>query len=367
MKPILIVLAWTSGTFLALLAVALYFMGGLVQAVFVALAALFVLPPLWDVLKSRGYDLVGSARIFLVGVILLGTIGISAVNPATSIYKSPEIRQKMEALYRDKLDKWPVPVEQIFVDTSYGRIHVLASGPKDAPPVLLIHASALAAWSWLPNVAALAEDHRVYAPDNLGEIGLNEHKDINRIPSDAAEIAGFVREISDGLGIERSHVVGASIGGYIATTYALEMPERVDKLALLGPMGFGHTSRTVALMVLAQAYPLPALQNWTLAWALGESKPVSEEFGDWFRLVLNGTVPRPIPPASFTPARLQDLNVPTLTIFGTKDAVIGSSSDAVALARNIPEVKMLTVQSGHLIGAELPGRTNDALVDFLID
>jgi len=55
-------------------------------------------------------------------------------------------------IYNEKLTEWPVPYESVFLDTSYGKVHVIESGPTDAPPLLLIHASAVAGWSWLDNV-----------------------------------------------------------------------------------------------------------------------------------------------------------------------------------------------------------------------
>ncbi len=361
----LCVLAWLFGIVLALMAVALYFMGGTVQAVLIAVAALLLLPPAWRLLEPIGLAPRGWVRS--LGAVLLfgGMIWFTVASPAVTIYKSPEVQARVQALYRDKLAEWPVPVEEIYVSTRYGRIHVLAAGPEDAPPLLLIHASALAAWSWLPNAAALAAGHRIYAPDNLGEIGLNAQTDPNVIPASNAEIAGYYREITEELGIEKTDLVGASIGGFIATTYALEMPERVGRLALLGAMGYGHTDTTIALMMLAQAYPLPFLQDWTMRWALGESPQVAATFGDWFRLVLNGTMPKPIPPRSFTPEQLRQLAVPTLAVFGSKDEVIGPAEKATALAGNIPDVETLVVDSGHLIGAELPDVTNKVLTGFL--
>jgi pimeloyl-ACP methyl ester carboxylesterase len=47
------------------------------------------------------------------------------------------------------------------------------------------------------------------------------------------------------LGIEKAYVVGASEGGFIGTNFALYTPERVEKLALLGPMGYSGAFQSV--------------------------------------------------------------------------------------------------------------------------
>ncbi len=41
-------------------------------------------------------------------------------------------------IYDEKMMEWPIPYEDIFVDTEYGKVHVIASGPEDAPPMLLV-------------------------------------------------------------------------------------------------------------------------------------------------------------------------------------------------------------------------------------
>ena len=81
--------------------------------------------------------------------------------------------------------------------------------------------------------------------------------------------------------------------------------------------------------------------------------------------MLNGSVPKPIAPRSLTPDTLHDIAAPTLAFFGTRDRVVGDAEKAVALARNIPDVRVEIVESGHLIGAELPDVVNPKIAAFL--
>ena len=69
------------------------------------------------------------------------------MSAAKSIYKSPEIETKLMGIYDGKLGQWPVPYESIFLDTTYGKVHTIVSGPEDSPPAMLLHASGLSAWS----------------------------------------------------------------------------------------------------------------------------------------------------------------------------------------------------------------------------
>ena len=167
------------------------------------------------------------------------------------------------------------------------------------------------------------------------------------------------------LGIEKAHIIGASIGGFISTNIALYAPERVNKLVLLGSMGYGSTKKTVLAMTLAQGFPVKPVQEATFKWAFGDDETVKNCFGEWFRVYMKGLVPTPIKPSTFTPGKLEQIKVPTLAYFGTNDGVIGDAEAAKALAQNIPNVKIQVVESGHIIGAELSDRVNREVMDFL--
>jgi pimeloyl-ACP methyl ester carboxylesterase len=363
-----LVISWTFSILFAFIAVAMFGMGGRLQAVLFLGIVLLLLPPFRAFIHNiTGKSLPWWARGLLI-IILWGGVMLSfLLNPATSIYKSPEYEAQLMDIYDAKMAEWPVPYEDVYVDTDYGKVHVIVSGPEDVPPLLLIHASAVAGWSWLYNVEELGKHYRIYAVDSIGDVGKSVLNDLTKPLEGGEEIARFYTDLTNKLGFNQSYLAGASIGGYIATNYALYAPERVKKLVLLGSMGYGSTNTTVMLMVLAQSFPLRWVQERTLKWALGDSPHVIENFGGWFYLILKGTMPKPTPPKSFTPDQLRQMQVPVLTFFGTKDKVIGDAQKARALAENIPDVQVEIVESGHLIGAELPDIVNPAMREFFAD
>ena len=358
-------LSWVFSILFALFGIAIFNMGGRLQALFFLGIVLALLPPF----RSFIHNITGKTLPWwahgLVIIVLWGGFMLSLqLNPATSIYKSPEVETKLMEMYDAKMMEWPVPYEDVYVDTDYGKVHVIVSGPEDAPPLLLIHASALAGWSWLPNIGELNKHYRTYAVDSIGDIGKSVLNDLKKPLKGGEEIARFYTDLTHKLGFDESYVAGASIGGYISSNYALHAPERVKKLALLGAMGYGTTNKTVTLMILAMAYPFQWVQELTLKWALGESDNVAKNFGEWFYLILDGTVPKPTPPTTFTPEQLQQVQVPTLALLGTQDKVIGDAQKAKALAENIPNARVEIVDSGHLIGAEVPDIVNPMMVKF---
>lgn len=115
------------------------------------------------------------------------------------------------------------------------QIHFAETG--QGPAVLLLHgggpgASGLSNYS--RNIAALAAHFRVLVPDMPG-YGKSS-KGIN--PADIwGDLADAMHGLLDALGIERAHVVGNSAGGGCALRMALDRPERIGRVVLMGPGG----------------------------------------------------------------------------------------------------------------------------------
>ena len=81
-------------------------------------------------------------RLTLIVLFFMAFVIMSFMSKPDSIYRSPKLKHAIYQLYEEKLADWPGEYESLFIATKYGRIHVIASGQEDAPPVLLLHASA---------------------------------------------------------------------------------------------------------------------------------------------------------------------------------------------------------------------------------
>ncbi len=365
MAAFLSIFGWILGVIFMFVALLMLGMGGRIQFFLILLIALIFLPPIRALIRKTIQTPIPWWAFGITVVLLaVGVILSFVLNPAKSIYKSPKYEETLMKIYDARLAEWPVPYKSVFIDTKYGKIHVIVSGPDDGYPVLLMNASALSGWSWIYNVGALNGKYRTYAIDNIGEGGKNKMTAPGNIPKTGKEIADFYTEITNELGVTKAHVIGASIGGYIGTNYAMYAPDRVNKLVLLGSMGYGSTNKTVIAMTLAQGFPIKPVQEATFRWAFGDDPKVSRSFGEWFRITMKGLMPTPIPPKSLRPEDLQKIKAPTLAYFGTNDGVIGDAEKAKQLAENIPDVRVAIVESGHIIGVELADRVNAEIVDF---
>jgi pimeloyl-ACP methyl ester carboxylesterase len=129
------------------------------------------------------------------------------------------------------------PPTGIFVPVEGGRIHLRDLGPRDAPPertlVLLHGASCNLLALTLPLAEPLAQNFRVIAIDRPGQ----GHSDRpgGRADASVTRQAALVTQALTAVGVSRAIILGHSWSGALATTLAMDHPDRVAGLVLIAP------------------------------------------------------------------------------------------------------------------------------------
>ena len=365
MSILWIILGWIFAIIFGLLTISMLMLNNWPQALVLFLVVLLCLPPVSSFVQNHfGFSLHPILRILLIVGLLFIFVRLLLSGDVNSIYKTPEAEARFMEIYDEKMMEWPVPYEDVFVDTEYGKVHVIASGLDDSPPLLLLHASGVAGWSWKFNVGELSQHYRTYAIDLIGDAGKSELTSMNHTMKNGEDQARLYADITDKLGVDKSYVVGASEGGFIGTNYALYHPERVEKLALLGPMGYAGATQSIVRIMFAQFFPLKPIQENTFRWAFSDSPVLEEEFGEWFRLYMSEYNPAKVSPMPFSAEERQNLQVPVLFVFGERDNLVGDPEAATVLVQDIPDVQVEVVDAGHLMGGELPEQVNALILKF---
>ncbi|MFE4499737.1 alpha/beta fold hydrolase [Rhodococcus sp. NPDC056743] len=242
----------------------------------------------------------------------------------------------------------------------------------DGPVVLLLHGGgpgASGVSNYSRNIVDLAEHFRVIVPDLPGYGQSSKGVDQT---DPFGYLADAIRGLLDVLGIHRAHLVGNSYGGACALRLALDSPDRVERMILMGPGGIGTT----------RGLPTPGLQS-LLSYYTGTG-PSHQKLENFIRqyLVFDGeSVPSDVidmryhssidpdvvadPPLrrpsgkdalktmwrmDFTrDKRLATLDIPTLVIWGAADKV-NKPAGGKMLADRMPHCDVLTVaQTGHWV------------------
>ena len=126
-----------------------------------------------------------------------------------------------------------VEFRQRFVDAGGVRTRVAESGPADAPAVVMLHGTGGHWETFARNLGPYGEHFRSVAFDFVGN-GFSGR------PDHDYEIAHYVDHtlaVMEVLGIERAHLLGTSLGSWVAAAIALRHPDRVDRLVLMSVAG----------------------------------------------------------------------------------------------------------------------------------
>jgi pimeloyl-ACP methyl ester carboxylesterase len=255
-------------------------------------------------------------------------------------------------------------------------MHVVHDGPRQAPPLLLIHGSGASGGSWSTMVPALAGHHHVLRVDLPG-CGQSPPAASYDVPEQAGRVAAHL----DHLGLGPVTAVGHSSGGYVATALAEQRPDLVRSIALIscGPSSDALLPQPLVLRVLLGPPFGPLLwsrrSDAMIRKGIGATAARPVDVPDDMVAETRGTTYRTFRTVlrrnmeyiaeRSVPERLAalDVPVPVLAVFGAADPRWEPSSvhqyDAVPNARveQLPGV-------GHLPMLEAPEATSKLLLDF---
>ena len=277
-------------------------------------------------------------------------------------------RASLEALYLH------APADKVQVAGQW--LHVRDTGPKDAPAILMVHGFGASLHTWETWAQALSRTHRVVRFDLPGS-GLSE-PDPQGDYRDARTMA-LMQALLDQRGIARAHLVGHSIGGRMAWTFAAQHPQRVGRLVLLAPDGFagpgsayGQTPDVPAVMGLMRyVLPRPVLRM-NLAPAYGDPAVLTDAMTAQYHDLMRAPGSRqallsrlqqtvlvdPVP-------LLRSIQAPTLLLWGDKDAFIPVANAADYL-RALPNATLVTLPGvGHVPQEEAAQEGLAAVQHFL--
>ncbi len=227
----------------------------------------------------------------------------------------------------------------IFLDVLGVRLHLRDTGPRTAPAVILLHGFGSSIQTWDDWARDLERDHRVlrYDQPGFGLTGADPSGDY----TDARAVAILVA-LMDQLGLARASIVGNSMGGRIAWTFAALHPERMDKLVLISPDGFASpgmeygVASKVPLMMRALPYVLPSFMlRSSLIPAYADDAVLTDALFARYRDMMLAPGVRSAILSRMGQQKLVDpipllrrIAVPTLVMWGEKDGMIPFSNAA---------------------------------------
>jgi pimeloyl-ACP methyl ester carboxylesterase len=285
-----------------------------------------------------------------------------------SAFKTPEGEAAYVAAYDASMKLWPVSYEEVEIPTRFGMTHIVVSGPKDAPPLVLLHGYMATLTMWSPNVADFSTNHRVYAIDVMGQPGKSLPAEPIRNVSD---YVAWLNATLNGLHLDRISLVGMSYGGWLALNYAIAAPSRVQKLVLLSPAAsFLPLVRQFRLRAMPMVlFPTHFTVNSFMRW-LGFN-----DQRDALELMYLGLKHFRMPPETLRvipvvcpDTELRTMHIPTLLLLGEEEVIYDPARALTRARRLIPDFRgELVPRSKHDMCFSQHAIVDARVLDFLSD
>jgi pimeloyl-ACP methyl ester carboxylesterase len=260
------------------------------------------------------------------------------------------------------------------LDLSGGDLQVVEGGPREAPPIVLIHCFTCAIDWWDGVRPRLERDHRVIALDLLGHGGSEK-------PSNGYEIsnqADLVAQALVRLDVRDATVVGHSLGGAVAVGLAERSPRLVSRLVIIDTTPGGEAD--LGLLAKLTFTPVIGEALWRIKTDFATRKGLEVAFAPGFDVP--DAFVKDVNQMTFNAydssdrseygqeeslgSRVNATGKPLLVMMGAEEQIVDDPQAALArYAREAPgTITKLIPGVGHSPNVERPAQTAALIVDF---
>lgn len=265
--------------------------------------------------------------------------------------------------------------ESKFLDIDGMPVHYRDEG--SGPVLVLIHGTAASLHTWDDWTASLKSDFRIIRMDipAFGLTGPHPQHDYS-----VAAYADFLAAFLKALGIDRCHLAGNSLGGYISWYYASQYPAQVDRLILLDPSGWPTSTKSPWIFRLARTPVLNLIVKWitpksiirkNLEQVYFDDAKVSEDLVERYHAMAlrkgnrDAFIARAKTPFVDHSALLKQIKAETLIIWGAEDTWIDPALGPKYEA-TIPNARLQMMEKvGHVPMEEAPEASVALIKAFL--
>ncbi|GAW48959.1 MULTISPECIES: alpha/beta fold hydrolase [unclassified Nocardioides] len=246
------------------------------------------------------------------------------------------------------------------------------------PALILMHGTGGHLEAFTHNLEALSREYRVIAYDFPGH-GYTTFTDHDL---EIAEYVAHLKELMSALGVEKAHLCGESLGGWVALKFAATHPDLVDRLVLNTPGGTMATPEVMhRIRTLSQAAadnPTPEAVRTRLEWLMADPATVTDElvevrrgvysqpgFADSMRHILCLQDPEIRARNLVSDEDFAAIEAPAIVIW-TSDDPSGPAGAGLQMAEAIPQGEFQLIEgAGHWPQWEQHATYNKTMLEFL--
>ena len=210
-------------------------------------------------------------------------------------------------------------------------------------PMILLHGNGENCGYFQGQIDVFSKHYHVYAIDTRGHGRTPRGDRPFTIRQFADDLLGFMDEH----GIDTAHLLGFSDGGNIAMVFAIQHPDRVNRLILNGAnLNAGGVKRTTQI---------PIEIGYRIARRFAKKSDSARRNAEMLGLMVNDP--------NVDPGALAGIRARTLVIAGTDDMIRKEHTELIAAS--IPSAELVFIKGNHFIANKQPEAFNRAVLEFL--
>lgn len=285
-----------------------------------------------------------------------------------SIYRSEAAKNAVIDLYDIQIKELNLPYHDIYVDTSFGKTHLIETGNFSGKPLLVFHGGNATTAYNLKYCDFLIKDFHIYAVDTIGHPGKSAEKSLSPRNQDYGKWAS---EVIEALGYEKMACFGGSFGaGVLVKTMCVE-PKMVERSVLLVPSAIKNAAscKSINMLFPMIMYWITHKEEWFIKCILPmavERKNISDDILVTARCSIDNARIKTGMPRNERTASLKRYKNPVLVMAAEKDCLFPGKG-VITKARKVwkQSKTYLLKDRGHI--HELTAEEKEMIRRFLSD
>lgn len=254
----------------------------------------------------------------------------------------------------------------IYVETSFGKTHIVETGNSKGTPLLIFHGGNSTSAYNLLMCQFLLEDFHLYAVDIIGHPGKSDEVCLSHRGYDYGKWAS---EVIDKMGYDKISCFGGSFGGGVLAKLICIAPEKVEKAVLVVPAGISNAMpiSSVKMMIPLLQYRMTKKEKYLFKTALYmalHEDVLDRDTLDIVKDSFDNVKTKVGMPTNIKGHKLSEYNSPTFVIASEKDCLFPAEKVLARAKQIFTNCKVYELKdSGHM--QILPQNIKNIIVEFL--
>lgn len=290
-----------------------------------------------------------------------------------TVYKNANGKRIIQDLYDKQVSVLNIDFEDIYVDTRFGKTHLLKTGNPNGKPILLFHGGNSTTPYYLRDFLCLRNEYLIFAADIMGHPGKSDQTVLS---AKNLEYGEWASDVIDGLGFKQMICMGGSYGGGVLMKLMCVSPQKILKAILLVPSGICNASNASIMFTMGIPmilYIITQKKKWLikaiLPMAIDENE-IDESTFEMVKCAFENVSVKAGMPSNVKKTDMKNFTAPTLLITGEKDVIFPGEKVIARAKLIIPNLKTYLMKgSGHMcvLSSERNKNVLEMITEFLSD